>query len=197
MENKNYDGILWFQLKSGYWRSTYGYQHIYVYEKLTGNKVFDWQVVHHMDRDKENNTANNLVCMSETDHGYFHGVTQSEEKRNRISKSMMGKQNSLGMIASEETRNKMSMSRIGKSMSTEAVVNMSYSKISAPLRSDSTTGYRGVCWSKQKLKYTAQIFENKKLKYLGSYESPEEAARVYDAKAKELWGDIAYQNLSV
>ena len=46
------------------------------------------------------------------------------------------------------------------------------------LHSNNTTGYRGVFKSGDRLR--AQIFVNKKKKYLGTYETPKEAAIAYD-----------------
>ena len=42
--------------------------------------------------------------------------------------------------------------------------------------------------------YTALIRNGDKLLYLGRYKTPEEAAVVYNRKAKELYGDFAYLN---
>jgi hypothetical protein len=46
------------------------------------------------------------------------------------------------------------------------------------LHSTNTTGYRGV--SKSGERFVAQIFVNKKPVYLGTYETPKEAAIAYD-----------------
>lgn len=57
---------------------------------------------------------------------------------------------------------------------------------------NNTTGYKGV--SKTGARYYASINTNGSNIYLGSYEKPEDAAKAYDKKAKELFGDFAYQN---
>jgi len=84
------------------------------------------------------------------------------------------------------------------------------------LRSDSATGFKGV-WKKRGIKYTSKktgetkYYElkkpyeayigdpatanpNKRQIKLGTYATPEEAARAYDEKAKELYGEFAYLN---
>jgi len=114
MDNRNYDGILWTQKPNGYWvNGKREYQHRYVYEKLTGLKVFDYQVVHHLDSDPSNNTAENLVCMNKEDHYYLHGKIKIGKKRplwvrDKISKKMNG------IKRSEETRKKISESGKGR-----------------------------------------------------------------------------------
>ena len=62
------------------------------------------------------------------------------------------------------------------------------------LRSDNTSGYKGVTWRKYRNKYRARIkFYGKNL-LLGYFSSPEDAARAYDAKARELFGEFARLN---
>ena len=59
-----------------------------------------------------------------------------------------------------------------------------------------STGYKGVYHtddSKVNL-YKAKIQKDKKVYCLGRYNSPEEAARAYDTKAKELFGEFANLN---
>lgn len=55
-----------------------------------------------------------------------------------------------------------------------------------------TSGYRGV--HKHREKWKAQIWHANKNIYLGTFISKQDAARAYDAKAKELFGDLALTN---
>jgi hypothetical protein len=57
-----------------------------------------------------------------------------------------------------------------------------------------TSGFRGVVWSKKMNRWVAQIRVGGKSFYLGSYCTKNEAARVYDAKAKEVAGEFARLN---
>jgi len=138
MDNKNYDGIKWSKTKDGYWvNGKHGYQHRYVYEKLTGLKVFDYQVVHHLDGDKSNNTAENLVCMTKSDHSYLHSILDktgirvgktnkgktspmkdkqhTEEAKKKMSELNKGENNPMfGKYQSEEVKRKISESKSGK-----------------------------------------------------------------------------------
>lgn len=50
------------------------------------------------------------------------------------------------------------------------------------------SGFKGVCWHKAASKWYAQITIAGKVVYLGVFDTPEEAAAVYRARAKEVHG---------
>ncbi|MHC4799928.1 MAG: AP2 domain-containing protein, partial [Planctomycetota bacterium] len=54
--------------------------------------------------------------------------------------------------------------------------------------------YKGVSWDKQRKRFVAYIRCNGKCYNLGRFKSETEAARAYDKKAKELFGEYAYLN---
>lgn len=56
------------------------------------------------------------------------------------------------------------------------------------------TGYKGVHWSKRERKYRAQIRVNSKHYDLGTFDNPIDAAKAYDAAAKEHFGEFAWTN---
>lgn len=57
-----------------------------------------------------------------------------------------------------------------------------------------TSQYKGVCWHKRQKKWRVQIrFEGTDI-YLGVFTSEIEAAKAYDKKAVELFGDFAKTN---
>ena len=58
---------------------------------------------------------------------------------------------------------------------------------------NNTSGYKGVYWDKSKKKWRAQIKKDNKI-HIGMFDIIEEAARAYDAKAKELFGGYAQLN---
>lgn len=55
------------------------------------------------------------------------------------------------------------------------------------------SGYKGVSWNKNANKWEAYITNGKKI-HLGLFLGLEEAARMYDAKAVEMFGEFAYTN---
>lgn len=62
------------------------------------------------------------------------------------------------------------------------------------LLSTNKSGYRGVSLNKSTGFYHAQIKINGKQTYLGRFDTPEAAARVYNIAAKEHFGEFAYLN---
>lgn len=57
-----------------------------------------------------------------------------------------------------------------------------------------TSGYKGVHWQKNMNKWVARITFNYKKIHLGYFDTPLEASRAYDEKAKELFGEFAKTN---
>lgn len=65
----------------------------------------------------------------------------------------------------------------------------------AHLRKDNTSGYKGVAFYKAGNKWIAYIGTGKKLRHLGYFLTAKEAAKAYNQKAKELFGEFAKENL--
>ncbi len=64
-------------------------------------------------------------------------------------------------------------------------------------RNKKTSKYKGVFWVKQRQCFFAKIKINRKNIYLGFSKCEDEAARIYDAKARELFGEFACLNFPV
>lgn len=62
------------------------------------------------------------------------------------------------------------------------------------IRLDNTSGYRGVSWRRDSRRWQAQLTVNGKWRGLGCYDDPEDAARAYDAAAREHFGEFAVLN---
>lgn len=64
-----------------------------------------------------------------------------------------------------------------------------------PKRADqSTSRYKGVSFVKSKKVWRARIEKNGRSHYLGDFSREEHAALAYNKAARDLFGDIAYQN---
>ena len=59
------------------------------------------------------------------------------------------------------------------------------------LLSNNTSGYKGVFWHKQNLKWMVQIKVNNKRIYLGSFVNKEDAVEAYKKAAKKYFGEFA------
>lgn len=62
------------------------------------------------------------------------------------------------------------------------------------MNSRNTSGFKGVCWNKDRRKWVATISRNNKTVYLGLFKNPEDAASAYDAAAVSLRGHFARTN---
>ena len=63
------------------------------------------------------------------------------------------------------------------------------------LRSDNTTGYKGVQFDKQKNKFLALAHKDGKRVHVGFFDDPAEAHAAYCAKSKELHGDFHHSGV--
>lgn len=63
-----------------------------------------------------------------------------------------------------------------------------------PMRSNNTSGYKGVYWHKARSKWQANIRHLGEEVYLGVFEDKHEAALAYNEKAAELFGEFASLN---
>lgn len=62
------------------------------------------------------------------------------------------------------------------------------------LRDTNNSGYKGVSWNTSKRKFVAQISVNWKKIHLGYFDSPIDAAGVYDVAARKHHGEFAATN---
>lgn len=60
---------------------------------------------------------------------------------------------------------------------------------------NNTTGYKGVYYDKNRKKYQAEIMCSRKKYHLGRFDTALEAAKAYNQKAIELFGEYAFLNV--
>lgn len=60
------------------------------------------------------------------------------------------------------------------------------------ITSRNVSGFKGVCWNKQKGKWQARVGLNGKKKHVGFFSTPEVAYEAYCVAAKEIHGEFAY-----
>jgi hypothetical protein len=70
----------------------------------------------------------------------------------------------------------------------------SQNQMNQRLQKSSKSGFKGVSWYGATRKWQVQIKKDGKHYFLGRFSTPEEAARAYDAKARELFGEFARLN---
>lgn len=74
-------------------------------------------------------------------------------------------------------------------------VTKSQNNTNAPLREDNKSGYKGVCWWAHGKRWRAQIGANKKRYFLGYFNCPHCAAKVYNEAAIKFQGhEFCYTN---
>jgi hypothetical protein len=60
-----------------------------------------------------------------------------------------------------------------------------------------TSKYKGVSFCSQTKRWRAQIMRYRKQVNIGRFDTEEEAARAYDAKAVEIFGEFAFLNFPI
>lgn len=64
------------------------------------------------------------------------------------------------------------------------------------LKQKGSSKFKGVSWHRRATKWTAKLQSDGKQIHLGYFHDEEVAARAYDTKAKELFGEFAHTNLN-
>lgn len=59
---------------------------------------------------------------------------------------------------------------------------------------DGSSKFKGVCWDKSRRRWYARIFKDGKSTHIGRFICELEAAKAYNEKAKELYGENAHLN---
>ena len=94
-----------------------------------------------------------------------------------------------GMVVDHIDGNRANNRRINLRICTLAENNRN----AAPSR-NSTSRFKGVHWDKKSGRWVAAIYHNGRQMYLGSFDDEIEAAKAYDRKAREFFGEFARLN---
>ncbi|MFJ7407045.1 MULTISPECIES: AP2 domain-containing protein [unclassified Lysinibacillus] len=76
------------------------------------------------------------------------------------------------------------------------MIDPSYSRQLAKGGRNTSSKYKGVCWSKRNNKWVAAIKKNGKQKHLGYFKSEDEAAKAYNNATIDLFGIDCFLNYS-
>jgi hypothetical protein len=172
--------------------------------------------VDHRNRDRLDNRKENLrACTSSQNNANagkyrnsasrFKGVTLDKRtSRWRARIQIDGKSITLGTYITEEEAARVYDAKARKLFGEFACTNEDLGLLSPGndaaeprLRRDKTTSsYRGVSWDAHRQCWVANITRNKNHTFVGRFSSEIDAARAYDAKARELLGESARLNFS-
>lgn len=72
----------------------YVLEHIVVAEKMLGRHLVEGEVVHHKDRNKRNNSPDNLQVMTRADHNKLHMIEDKGKRKTRSTQQQMNKTSS-------------------------------------------------------------------------------------------------------
>jgi len=94
-----------------------------------------------------------------------------------------------GMVIDHKDHNTLNNQRSNLRLATRSQNNQNHR-----IRSNNTSGYNGVHFDKSTRKYISIVKSKGKAYYLGLFTDKVEAAKAYDKKAKELFGEFACLN---
>jgi hypothetical protein len=139
-----------------------------------------------------------------TNHSQFTGVTLAHGGSWRASAFVNGKFRYIGQFKIEEEAARMRDSFVLQHVGEQVVLNFARSEYDAsgnslksfrrPLTKANTSGYKGVHWHKQALKWQAGGYFSGRYISAGLFHDKIEAAKAYDRKVIELLDSLAYTN---
>lgn len=147
-------------------------------------------------------TQNKVALLDDEDYelysnlkwSYSHGYavrTDSNNKKVYLHRVIMNSPS--GLIVDHINRDKLDNQRTNL-----RICNKSENQINSPRNRTNTTTFKGVTMVSEKVnaknRWLAQLVKDYKYIYLGYFPTAVQAAKAYDKKAKELFGEFAYTN---
>lgn len=142
-----------------------------------------------------------IVLVDDADYDYLSQFTWQTTKQNYVFWAKRGEKDTLihrlvmnapdGVMVDHKDRNPLNNQKANLRFATKEQQSWNY----GPLRSrKATSKYKGVSFSTEKGKWRVFIAAYSKRHFLGEFHDEIEAAKAYDAVAKELHGEFAYLN---
>ena len=129
-----------------------------------------------------------VTCKSGTE--LYYAATRIDGKRVRMNRFIWEYCN--GVIPPKMDIDHISRDSLDNRIMNLRIATRSENNVNSKVRSDNTTGYKGVYYVKGRVKpYWAYVKKEGKRYGLGMYKTAEEAYKAYQVKAKELYGDFA------
>ena len=142
------------------------------------------------------NTATGSILAPWNNHGYLEVFLYDNGERRRryihrlVAKEFVDNPENKPCVdhinGDDKTNNSLSNIR----WATRSENNMNTRKTSH----SNSSRFKGVCWCKQRRKWISQIHKDKRKYHLGFFHDEKEAARAYNRRAMELFGEFAHLN---
>jgi HNH endonuclease/AP2 domain len=100
----------------------------------------------------------------------------------------------LGLTSPKPHIDHINGNRLDNRKSNLRIVTQAQNTQNRGLNTNNKSGYKGVTWSKESNKWVAGLTLNKKKYHLGYFADKHDAAKAYNEKALELYGDYARLN---
>lgn len=119
----------------------------------------------------------------------FYACTNIKKEKVLLHRFILGSKKHDNKIIDHINRNGLDCRKENLRIANNVINNMN-----RDLQRNNTSGYRGVCRRKKEKKWRAQIGYNNKMITIGYYKDIKDAAKAYNKRAKELFGEYAYLN---
>ncbi len=141
--------------------------------------------------DEDYDRINQYKWYVKKDRNTYYAVRDSRKKGKRRYFSMHREilNNPTGTLTDHKDRNGLNNQRSNIRVCTRLENNKN-----VHLRKDSTTGIKGVCFDKRSKRWCANIGFNGRLRWLGYFNTPKDAEKVYDEANIRLFGDFSSPN---